>query len=139
MTTAIAVLCSNNQPEAPSFTVEELYELQLRNGKLKTPTISFEQRNALKAKFLTRYDPYRHPTAAVRHSLFVMWQDWCSIINALFLAPSESLHWLTYRLWGHSARRITDVRAGRSRFAARQVQHKTVATEGSLARTIHDR
>lgn len=96
-----------------SFRVEELYELQRRQGRLKPPAVSFEQRSSLKGK-LARQE---QGACSVVRGLIQTFTDFGSLLSFLICAPSsgvsDGFHWLKYALFGSST--VDNIRSGRSR------------------------
>ncbi len=101
--------------DAQLFTVEDLYDLQHRAGKQKTPTISYLQRNLLKSK-LNRQDGLDCSfVRAVHH----FWRHCDCLTNWLLWQSATDLDsgggWLWYNLFGSS--RVDNVRCGRARMS----------------------
>jgi hypothetical protein len=110
------------------FSVEQLYELQKRRGKLAEPKFSYAQRNALKAKFRTDH----RSGGALRHALFLIVQDLTNVFNAYMTAPLDASSWLGYRLWGYQFRG-SDIKSGRSRMS-----HFRPSAPRELSKPLYD-
>lgn len=108
-TESVAEPAAKASPE--SFSLQDLYELQRRQGKLKPPVITYEQRRVLKDK-LRRQDGFDYSVVrAVCH----MFQDFGSVSTCFLFAPLSGISWLTYRLFGSS--RVDNIASGRERMA----------------------
>ncbi len=94
-----------------SFNVEDLYELQRRNGRMKPPVISYEQRNRLKAIFW-RQEAFDYSFVRAVHTAF---QDFGSLSSCMLWNPMEGFYWLRYTLFGSSA--VDNIVSGRERMA----------------------
>jgi len=94
------VLLDENPSVIPSFAVEELYQLQLRRGKLPkkyTYTNLYAQRNSLKAKFRTQLGICGRARSAVYHLV----QDLANILRYLLACREANRSWLAYSARSH--------------------------------------
>jgi hypothetical protein len=94
-----------------SYTVEELYELQRRQGKLKSPVVSFEQRSLLKKK-LGRQD-------SLDYSFVRSFSQVVHDFGSFFWNPLQGFNlgfsWIRYAFFGAS--NVDNIVSGRDRMA----------------------
>lgn len=97
------------------FRVEDLYDLQRRQGKLKPPVISYEQRNSLKKK-LGRQDSL---DCSLVRAMCHAFQDFGSLSSWFLWNPLEPFNsgfaWVRYALFGSSS--VDNIVSGRNRMA----------------------
>jgi hypothetical protein len=117
----MVVVGATRASEEP-FKVEDLYELQRRQGKLKPPVISREQRNSLKQK-LGRQEGLN---CSFIRSLQLMFRDFSTISGWLLWSPftcfDSGLGVMRYTLFGSS--RVDNIVSGRNRFARLRPSYK---------------
>lgn len=110
---AIAVLA--NSASTDSFSVEDLYELQRRRGKLKPPAVSYQQRTELKNKLGRQNSLDCSLIRSVQH----VFRDFGSVSTWLMWHPAEGFtagwKWMVYSFFGSPA--VDNVVSGRTRMS----------------------
>ncbi|HEY9869015.1 MAG TPA: hypothetical protein V6D08_07600 [Candidatus Obscuribacterales bacterium] len=112
-----------------SFSIDELYELQRRRGRLKPSPVAYVQRDRLKAKFRRSDNVFTLSIRSIARTVREFW----SFTSYWLWRRTLDFSWLKDTTWNPN-RKYDDVLSGRSRFE--RMNKPSVARWGPLDRDL---